>query len=86
MNHEILFVVLTMSFALLTTLTMRWTLQAMFLCTLVYITVGVCGYTAFKDRFVTNNQCKCTHRLQRVPLRLLTYIQQSQFACFDWPL
>lgn len=26
-------------------------LQAMFLCTLVYITVGVCGYTAFKDRY-----------------------------------
>ncbi|KAL0050456.1 hypothetical protein WJX82_011533 [Trebouxia sp. C0006] len=24
--------------------------KAMFLCTLVYITVGVCGYTAFKDR------------------------------------
>ena len=24
--------------------------QAMFLCTLVYITVGVCGYTAFKER------------------------------------
>lgn len=26
-------------------------LQAMFLCTLVYITVGVCGYTAFKERY-----------------------------------
>lgn len=30
---------------------MMWLmLQAMFLCTLVYITVGVCGYTAFKER------------------------------------
>ena len=49
----------------------------MFLCTLVYITVGVCGYTAFKDRFASDSQCKCIHRLQHVPLRQLTYMQQS---------
>lgn len=37
-------------------------LQAMFLCTLVYITVGVCGYTAFKDRYHLCLQiCTCAY-------------------------
>jgi len=49
----------------------------MFLCTLVYITVGVCGYTAFKDRFVSDKQCKCTHQLQHVPLRLQAHRQRT---------
>lgn len=75
MNREILFAVLTVSVNVLTTLSRLWALQAMFLCTLVYITVGVCGYTAFKDRFVSNNQRKCTRWLQDVPLRLQVHPQ-----------